>query len=166
MRTSSPRRWIWIRIPSSFHSTDDLAKLVTASGTLAAVDASIGRIGRKSSSRTAFRPSSPSVIATSAVRVRSPESISARRASCPETPAAFATASIISPASAPCLNSPVKRRLTKPASASVARPRSSPRIRLRSAAEPLPVVPCTSAIARSRSSIVSDGVAASGASMP
>jgi hypothetical protein len=166
MRTSSPRRWIWIRIPSTFHSTDDLWKLATASGTLVAVEASIGRIGRKSSSCTARRPSSPSVIAISAVRVRSPESIKARRASCPDTPAAFAIASIIRPASAPCLSSPVKSRLTKSVSCSVARPRSSPRICLRFAAEPLPVVPCTSAIARSSSSTVREGRLAGAVSMP
>src|SRR5919106_952495 len=41
MRTSSPRRWICIRIPSSFHSTEARSKLVTASGTLAAVGGGI-----------------------------------------------------------------------------------------------------------------------------
>ena len=31
MRTSSPRRWIWMRMPSSFHSTDARSKPATAS---------------------------------------------------------------------------------------------------------------------------------------
>ena len=123
MRTSSPRRWIWIRIPSSFHSTDERAKLAIPSPTPPAVEASIGRIGLKSSKPTARSPSSPSVSAVSAVRVRSPESMNARRASSAGTPAAFATASTISPASAPCRSSPVKSRLTKSASSSVARAR-------------------------------------------
>ena len=67
MRTSSPRRWIWIRIPSSFHSTDERSKPSTASPTLAAVEASIGKIGRKSSNPTSRSPSSPRVSASSAV---------------------------------------------------------------------------------------------------
>ena len=154
MRTSSPRRWIWMRIPSSFHSTDERSKPSTASATLSAVEASIGRIGRKISRPTSRRPSSPLVSAISAVRVRSPDSISARRASRPGTPAAFATASTISPASAPCLSSPVKRRLTKSASGSVARASRSPRSSSRPAADPLPSTSWTAAIARSRSAIV------------
>ena len=166
MRTSSPRRWTWIRIPSSFHSTEARSKLSTASAGLAAVEASIGKIGRNSSKPTSRSPSSPSVIAISAVRERSPESIRARRAITPDTPAAFAIASIISPASAPCLSPPVKSRLTKSASSSVARPSSSVRIRLRSPADPLPVVACTSSIARSSSSIAMDGSCAGAQSMP
>jgi ATP-dependent DNA ligase len=80
-----------MRMPSSFHSTEARSKPATASTTLSAVEASIGRTGRKSSKPTARRPSSPSVMAISAVRVRSPESISARRAMSAGTPAAFAT---------------------------------------------------------------------------
>ena len=102
-----------MRMPSSFHSTDERSKPSTASPALAAVEASIGRIGRKISRPTSRSPSSPLVSASSAVCVRSPESMSARRASGPGTPAAFATASIISPASAPWRSSPVKRRLMK-----------------------------------------------------
>ena len=45
-----------MRIPSSFHSTDARSKPATASATLSAVDASIGRIGRKSSKPTAAKP--------------------------------------------------------------------------------------------------------------
>jgi hypothetical protein len=155
-----------MRIPSSFHSTDASSKLATASHVLSADEASIGRIGRKISKPTLPSPSSPSVIAISAVRVRSPESISARRAISPETPAALAIASAISPASAPCRNSPVKSRLTKSASCSVARPSSSPRICLRLADDPLPVVSWTRVIARSSSSMVRDAFPAAARSMP
>jgi hypothetical protein len=130
--------------------------LATASVTLAAVEASIGKMGRNSSNPTSRRPSSPADIAISAVRDRSPESMSARRASTAETPDALATASTIRPASAPCRSPPVKSRFTKSASVSVARPSSSPRISLRAAADPLPVVSWTASIARSSSSIVTD----------
>ena len=112
-----------------------------ASETLVLVEASIGRIGRKISKPTSLSPSSPAVIAIAAIRGRSPDSISARRASTPGTPAAFATASAISPASAPCLSSPVNRRLRKSASSSVARPKRSAKSCLRVATEPLPVAP-------------------------
>ena len=65
MRTSRSRRWIWIRIPSSFHSTEDSSKPDIASATSAPVEASIGRIGRKISNPIARSPASPSVIAIS-----------------------------------------------------------------------------------------------------
>ncbi len=166
MRTSSPRRWIWIRIPSSFHSTEERSKLETASATLSAVEASIGKIGRKSSKPTSRRPSAPSRIARSAVRVRSPESISARRASAAGTPAALATASTITPASAPCRSSPVNSRLTKPASGSVARSSSPARSSVRRAPEPLPFAAWICEIAVSRSATVSVGSSAGALSMP
>ena len=143
-----------MRIPSSFHSTDERSKPSTASPALAAVEASIGKIGRKISRPTSRRPSSPLVSASSAVWVRSPESMSARRASGPGTPAAFATASIISPASAPCLSSPVKSRLMKSASGSVARPSRLGEISLAPGCRARSRVPWTAAIARSRSAIV------------
>jgi hypothetical protein len=155
-----------MRIPSSFHSTEARSKLETASATLSAVEASIGKIGRKSSKPTARSPCSPSLMAISAVRVRSPESISARRASSPETPAAFATASTMIPARAPCRSSPVNRRLTKPASGSVARSSSSVRSCLRRAPDPLPVAAWICEIAVSRSATVSVGFSAGALSMP
>ena len=64
-------------------------------------------------------------MAISAIRVRSPDSISARRAIPALTPAALATASAITPASAPWRRSPVSSRRTNSASGSVARPSSS-----------------------------------------
>ena len=50
-----------MRIPSSFHSTDARSKPAIASATLAPVEASIGRIGRKISKPTARSAASPSV---------------------------------------------------------------------------------------------------------
>ena len=72
-----------MRIPSSLHSTDARSNPDIASSTVAPVEASIGRIGRKISKPTSRRPASPSVIASSAIRGRSPDSISARRAIAP-----------------------------------------------------------------------------------
>ncbi len=128
-----------MRIPSSFHSTDPRSNPSSAFSTLSAVEASIGRTGWKMRKPTPRRPSSPSASASWAVPGRSPDSMSARRASSPGTPAAFAIASAISPASAPWRSSPVKSRRMKLASASVARSSSEPRISRRRAAEPGPV---------------------------
>jgi hypothetical protein len=155
-----------MRIPSSFHSTDARSKLATASPTLSAVEASIGSTGWNSSKPTPRSPSSPCVSASSAVRVRSPDSISARRASSAGTPAAFATASIISPASAPCLNSPVNSRRMKSASSAVARPNRSPNSCRRFVAEPGPFVCWICAIAASRSATVREASRAAGWSIP
>ena len=86
--TSSPRRWTWMRAPSSFHSTDagpggssPLAPVASASAsvTSAAVCASIGCTGRSTVSPTAVSPASPSSRAMTATRGRSPASIAARR---------------------------------------------------------------------------------------
>ncbi len=60
----------------------------------------------------------------------------------------------------------MKSRLTKSASGSVARPSSSPRIRLRAAADPAPVALCTPLIARSRSPTVSEASCAGAGSIP
>jgi hypothetical protein len=62
-----------IRIRSSFHCTDERSKLPTASPALTAAEPSIRRIVRKISKSTCRNPSSPSVTAISAVRVRLPE---------------------------------------------------------------------------------------------
>jgi hypothetical protein len=159
-------RCIWTRMPSSFHSTDAHSNPENASVRVAPVDASIGRIGRKSSKPTSLSPSSPVLIAISAIRGRSPESISARRASSPATPAACATASAISPARAPCRSSPVNSRLRRFPSSSVARPSNSPSSRRRTPPEPLPVAASISVIARSTSITVSVGAAAGAASVP
>jgi hypothetical protein len=98
--------------------------------------------------------------------VRSPESISARRASSAGTPAAFATASTITPANAPWRSSPVNRRLTKPASGSVARAKSCARSSFRRVPDPLPVAAWISEIAVSRSATVTVGSSAGSLSTP
>ena len=101
-------------------------------------------------------------MAIRAISVRSPESMSARRAIAPGTAAALATASAINPASAPWRRPPVSRPTRKAASGSVARPSSASRSSRRRAADPLPVAASTSEIARSTSSTLSDGSAAGG----
>src|SRR5215471_4972464 len=70
MRTSSPRLWIWMRMPSSFHSTDASSNPSRASSTLSAVDASIGSTGLKSSKPTPPSAASPPSSASSGVRDR------------------------------------------------------------------------------------------------
>ena len=127
-----------MRIPSSLYSTDARSNPDIASSTVAPVAASIGKIGRKISNPTPRRPASPSMSASSAIRGKSPDSISARRAIAPGTPAALATASAISPASAPWRSSPVNSRRRKLASGSVARSSSSDSSRLRAARRTAP----------------------------
>ena len=71
--------------------------------------ASIGCSGRPTSSLKPSRPPTPSVSATAATAPRSPRSISARRSAARGTSAACATASTITPASAPWRSSPLKQ---------------------------------------------------------
>ena len=92
-----------MRMPSSFHSTDARSKPAIASATLGAGRGEHRQDRAEELEPDRAEPLLPAVIAISAIRVRSPESISARRASSPGTPAALATASAITPASAPCL---------------------------------------------------------------
>ena len=73
----SPSRCTWMRAPSSFHSTAAGPVFSSAAATSGAVEASIGAIGRPTSSRNC--PRSPPASATSATAPRSPRSISARR---------------------------------------------------------------------------------------
>ena len=79
MRTSSRTRCSCRRMPSSFHSTDDMPQASIASATDADVAASIGSTGRSGRRPMAASPSAPSVNATTAARVRSPPSMAARR---------------------------------------------------------------------------------------
>ena len=121
IRTPAPERWTWTRAPSIFHSTDAAPVAASAAAGSADVDASIGRTGRPTSSATAARPGSPSANAIRAAAARSPQSIAARRTAAGRTFAARATASLITPASAPWRSSPTSRRARKSASAAVAR---------------------------------------------
>ena len=150
-RTSSPRRCTWMRAPSSLNSTD--ARPVTASAAVgsAAVDASIGSTGVPTARPTRSSVSAPSVRAVRAVAPRSPESMTARRTVAAGTSAALATASTRTPSSAPVRISPMRTRVTKDCSASVARaptPRSDSDL---SAADPEPVVARSSSSRASRS---------------
>ena len=118
-----------MRIPSSLNSTDARSS-----------PGCLGDAGRRGGEHRQDRaeefepdlaqPAPPRRGDLGRVRVRSPESISARRAISP-APAAFATASAITPPKAPWRSSPVTSRLRKSASGSVARPSSSARICLR-----------------------------------
>jgi len=99
-----------MRAPSSFHSTDAGPVALSASATVAAVAASIGCTGCSGVRPMASSPASPSVSATVAAFPRSPENIAARRTASIGTPAAFATASVITPSSAPWRNSPTSSR--------------------------------------------------------
>ena len=161
MRTSSPSRCTCTRAPSSFHSTDAGPVCPSASVTSAALAASIGWIGCSTASRTASSASCPSV-----ERERGGAAQVARehrgapddaRSGCP---AAVATASVITPASAPWRSSPVSSRRTKSTSGSVAREKRSVSSAWRAACEPAPDVPASSVRIRSTSRISTDGSAA------
>ena len=151
IRTSSPRLWIWRRMPSSFHSTEASPRPPMAAATSGAVEASIGWTGRSTSSPTASRPARPSVRAMAAVWPRSPASMQARRTTAAGTSAALATASAMTPSSAPCRNPPVSRSAMKSISAGVARASSESMSCARAPTEPAPMVPASSVRARSRS---------------
>ena len=105
-RTSPSRRCTWMRAPSSFHSIAAGEIRSSAASTSAAVPASIGATGRPTSSPIRRRPSTPSASAVPAAAARSPPSIAARRTSADGTAAAWATASVMTPASAPWRRSP------------------------------------------------------------
>ena len=162
MPTESPSRWTWIRAPSSFHSTAAGPVLAKAASTSGAVWASIGAIGRPTSSRNAANASSPSPSAASATAPRSPRSISARRTAATGTPAAFATASPTTAASAPWRMSPSTSARRNACSEAVARAISSRSALRRAATEPGPLIAATEASAASTSATVSVGSSAGG----
>ena len=103
------------------------------------------------------RPARPAPAAAS-----DPLSMTARRTSAPGTPAAFATASVITPSSAPCRSSPESSRTRNSCSGAVAAANSSATSRLRSAVEPLPATAPIRVNAASTASTVSDAVPAGG----
>ena len=86
-----------------------------------------------------------------------------RRSGCS---AAVATASVITPASAPCRSSPVSSRRTKSTSGSVAREKRSVSSAWRAACDPAPAVPASSVRIRSTSRISTEGSAAGSTSCP
>ncbi len=140
-RTCPPAMWTWTRIPSSFHSMAACPPVLDrAPAIVGSLAASMGFSGWKTWRPKEARASVPPVSAAHAARGSDPLSMAARRTCAAAVAAAFATASVITPSSAPCRSSPASSRTRKYCSPAVARRRSSPIRRLRSAAAPLPVV--------------------------
>ena len=129
---------------------------------LAALDASIGRTGRPTSSPNARSASLPPVSAAAATAPSEPRSIMARRISATGTEAARATASVMTPSSAPWRSSPESRPKRNRCSSSVARPNSSLTRALRAAADPFPATAPMADNPESTSDRVSVGVSAGG----
>ena len=130
-------------MPSSFHSTAHSIgagppALASASSIVGALAASIGRTGRPTSRPKAASAPLPPDSAAAATAPSEPRSIMARRTSATGTEAARATASVITPSSAPWRSSPDSRPTRNRCSSRVARPNSSPTSALRAAVEPFP----------------------------
>ena len=150
-RTSPSRRWAWMRAPSSFHSTDAGPVAASAVATSGAGDASIGCTARPGTMPTVASAASPPVSAARAVAPREPDIMCARRTAAIGTPAALATASTITPSSAPWRSSPPSTRHSNCCSGSVARPNTSVSSARRAALTPLPDIEARRSIAASTS---------------
>ena len=108
-------------MPSSFHSTAAGPPILArASSMLVALEASIGRTGRPTSRPNAASASLPPTRAAAATVPSEPRSITARRTSATGTEAAGATASVMTPSSAPWRSSPESRPYRNRCSSSVA----------------------------------------------
>ena len=136
--------------------------MASASSRLVALAASIGRTGCPTSRPKAASASLPPASAAAATAPSEPRSIIARRTSATGTDAARATASVITPSSAPCRSSPDSSPNKNRCSAAVARPNSSPTSALRAAAEPFPDTAPIAENAASTSARPSVGEAAAG----
>ena len=168
IRMSSPDRWTWIRIPSSFTSTASSPPpaLASAASRSGALDASIGSTGRPTSSPNPANASSPPVSAATATAVVEPASIAARRTDASGTEAAAATASWTRASRAPCRTAPVTAPRSHVCSSAVARPNSSATALARAAWEPAPAWAAIASNASCTSSTVSVGESAgSGSSL-
>ncbi len=138
-RTPPPARCAWTRMPSIFHSTAARPPARSmASSIVASLLASMGLSGLPTCRPNRASASLPPPSAACAVTASDPLSITARRTSAPGTPDALATASVITPSSAPWRSSPESKRTRNRCSSAVAAPNSSPTCRLRSAADPFP----------------------------
>ena len=142
-RTFPSARCAWILMPSSFHSTAHSTgatppTLASASEIVVALEASIGRTGRPTSRPNAASAPLPPASAAAATAASEPRSTTARRTSATGTEAARATASVMTPSSAPWRSSPESRPYRNRCSSSVARPNSSLTSALRAAADPFP----------------------------
>ena len=127
-----------------------------------ALAASIGRTGEPTSSPNAASAGLPPASAAAATAPSDPRSIMARRTCSAGTDAARATASVMTPSSAPCRSSPESRPNKNRCSPSVARPNNEPTSALRAAAEPLPATAPMADRLASTSLSVSVGEAAAG----
>jgi len=174
-RTFPPDRCAWILMPSSFHSTAHSTAhsaahstgavppiLARASSMLVALEASIGRTGRPTSRPNSVSAPLPPARAAAATTPSEPRSITARRTWFTGTEAARATASVMTPSSAPWCSSPESRPNRNRCSSSVARPNSSLTSALRVAAEPFPETAPIAEKPASTSLSVSVGVSAGG----
>ena len=127
-----------------------------------ALDASIGLSGCPTSRPNADSAPAPPSSAASATAGRDPRSITARRTRVTGTSDARATASVITPSSAPCRSSPESSRTRKNCSSAVAALITSSTSRFRSATEPGPTTAPISLNDASTPSTVSDGAADAG----
>ncbi len=160
-RTLPSDRCIWILMPSSFHSTAAVSPaLARASSIVGALAASIGRTGRPTSRPNPASAALPPDSAAAATAPSAPRSIMARRTSATGTEAARATASVITPSSAPWRSSPESRPTRNRCSSRVARPNNSPTSALRAAVEPFPETAPIAEKAESTSLSVSAGASA------
>ena len=152
-----------IRIPSSFHSTAAAPPiLASAASIVGSLDASIGLSAWPTRSPNSASASGPPRSAASATADSDPRSITARRTSPTGTSEARATASVITPSSAPCRSSPDSSRTRKYCSSLVAAPITASISRFRSATDPLPATAPISVNDASTPRIVSDGASAAG----
>ena len=161
-RTSSPSRWIWIRAPSSFHSTAAGRIRSKADGMSSADCASIGCRGVRSESRKPRECLAPSADARPTRRRRGRRSASRRagpRGAARRRP--VETASTITPSRAPWRISPIRSPRRNACSSAVARANRSWSAVRRAAWEPAPASEPIRASAASTSS--SSSVAGAGA---
>ena len=129
---------------------------------LVALEASIGRTGRPTSRPNSASAPLPPARAAAATAPSEPRSITARRTWFTGTEAARATASVMTPSSAPWRSSPESSPNRNRCSSSVARLNSSLTSALRAAAEPFPETAPIAAKPASTSLSVSVGVSADG----
>ena len=134
-----PRACTWMRAPSSFHSTDAGLMRASASSRSSPVCASIGWIGLSTVEPEAGQPVRALADRGGRHRRRARRRASTARRTCAAgMPAAFATASTMTPSSAPWRSSPRKSPTRNRCSASVARPKSAASSSRRAACEPRP----------------------------
>ena len=150
-------------MPSSFHSTAAVPPtLASAAAIVGSLEASIGLSARPTCNPNSASASGPPRSAACATAGSDPRSITARRTSPTGTSEARATASVITPSSAPWRSSPDSSRTRKYCSCAVAAPITASISRFRSATDPFPATEPIRVNASSTSRTVSDGASAGG----